>query len=56
MRFELGMAWADAEDAIAEGVIDPPATLEALRALDRAGELEHLFHLIFVGRMKLKPR
>lgn len=50
------MSWIDAADAIVEGVIDPPETLEALRTLDRAGELEHLFTLVFVGGMKLRPQ
>ena len=56
MGRDLGMSWVDAADALAEGMIEPPEALEALRALDRAGELEHLFHLVFVGRMKLQPR
>lgn len=54
MRHELGMSWIDAADAIAEGDVQPPETLEALRALDEAGELEHLFELVFVAGMKLR--
>ena len=54
MRFELGMSWVDAQDTIEEGAVQPAEVLEALRVLDRAGELEHLFTLVFVGGMKLK--
>lgn len=51
-----GMSWYEAAEAIAAGIIEPRECLDALRALDEAGELEHLFTLVFVGRMKLRPQ
>ena len=52
VMYNQGLSQYDIEEAILEGNIRPQATLDALLAVQRRNELEHIFKVVWSGMLR----